>query len=159
MASVKFDKNASEWKMIAEFWRLCKLYWNPGIDEKLYWDKVEADTYRFAIEFKSTLMSKELAEVIRMTCANKILTGRRESTDFSKESANYKSFVDFWLIIQKYWIPEDEDYYWDGLCGEAEKFAYKYQEQVSQAHYLAVMVMDFFDSLWRKQRKGKEKYA
>ncbi len=152
MASVKFDKNAVEWKMFREFWKMCQLYWNPDADEKLYRDRVEADTYAFAAEFRDTLMSKDLAETLRTTCARKICTGCRESTDFSAQSVNYKVFVDFWLIVQKYWIPEDGEEYWDSLYEEAMKFGKKYQEQVLLAYDLAVMVVNFFDSLWRKRQ-------
>lgn len=156
MASVKFEKNSTEWRMFGEFWKLCKMYWNPDANEDLYWDRVDADTYDFALEFRETPMSKELAETLRRACANKIMTGRRESTDFSVRSVNYQVFVEFWAISQKYWIPEDDEEYWNDLFRDACEFRIKYQKQVSLAYYLAFMFPDFFDAIWRRKNQPEE---
>lgn len=137
MAAKKFERDGPEWRMFAEFWAICKLYWNPGPDMQLYWDQVHADTYMFAYEYRQVMMAKELAEAIRCASANKILTGHREPEDFSPESENQKAFAEFWIMVQNYWVPEDNDLYWELIVDALTQLCCKYERIVSIIHYLA----------------------
>lgn len=39
MASVKFKEGSEEWKMFADYWMLCKKFWEPEETEE-YWESV-----------------------------------------------------------------------------------------------------------------------
>ena len=41
---------------------------------------------------------------------------------FPKGSDEWQMFVDFWRVVQKYWIAEDNDEYWKALIKEVGDF-------------------------------------
>lgn len=46
---------------------------------------------------------------------------------FQKFSEEYMMFKDFWELCQKFWVPEEEDSYWEALVDETNIFLQKYQ--------------------------------
>lgn len=42
---------------------------------------------------------------------------------FPKGSEEWEMFVDFWRVVQEYWIIENNDEYWKNLIGEIGKFS------------------------------------
>ena len=45
---------------------------------------------------------------------------------FNKNSKEWGMFVDYWQFVQKYYIPETPDAWWEELIREADKLARKY---------------------------------
>lgn len=64
MASKKFDKESSEWKMFADYWKLCQKYWEPEDDDD-YWD----DVLRSADDFIK-IHNCEFAKMLSITLIN-----------------------------------------------------------------------------------------
>ena len=48
------------------------------------------------------------------------------SVKFEKGSREFAFFADFWKMVQKYYLPEDTDEYWDNLIAEAAQLKKKY---------------------------------
>lgn len=46
---------------------------------------------------------------------------------FDKKSVEWQMFVDYWNICQEYWIPCDNDEYWQGLLDIMNVFMEKYK--------------------------------
>lgn len=57
---------------------------------------------------------------------------------FAKESAEMLMFRDFYNIIQKYWIPEDTESYWQGLIDESNAFIEKFRHTCPLSRKLIV---------------------
>ena len=45
---------------------------------------------------------------------------------FGKGSEEFTMFTDYWQFVQKYYIPEAPDAWWEELIREADKLARKY---------------------------------
>ena len=45
---------------------------------------------------------------------------------FGKGSEEFTMFTDYWQFVQKYYIPEPQDKWWEELIREADKLARKY---------------------------------
>ena len=48
------------------------------------------------------------------------------SAKFPKGSDEFEMFTDYWNLCQKYWIPENNEEYWDTALAEIDAFAKKY---------------------------------
>lgn len=49
---------------------------------------------------------------------------------FARGSEEWKMFMDFWALCQKYWNPEKSDKWWDKALKEIDNFAKKYGSTV-----------------------------
>lgn len=47
---------------------------------------------------------------------------------FEKGSQEWCMFRDYWAICQKFWIPEDNDEYWESVVRETDEFYKKYKD-------------------------------
>ena len=52
------------------------------------------------------------------------------SVKFQKGSEEWMMFMEFWGLCQKYWIPEQNDEWWDEALREMDLFAKKYGSTV-----------------------------
>ena len=50
------------------------------------------------------------------------------SVKFEKGSHEWHMFLDYWKLCQKFWIPENNDEYWEAATGETRKFYKKYRD-------------------------------
>lgn len=48
---------------------------------------------------------------------------------FNKNTLEYKMFLDFWNLCQRYWIVENNDKYWNELIRDIDKFYEKYKNK------------------------------
>lgn len=51
--------------------------------------------------------------------------------DFGKGTEEWMMFVEFWQLCKDYWIPENEDSYWDELIQKSNDFAEKYKDIIN----------------------------
>lgn len=70
---------------------------------------------------------------------------------FQKGSEEWLMFQEYYKIIQKYYIPESNDIYWDSVVEEMDGFCKKYQ-QVPLARKIA---MAFLKTMEEELEKGK----
>lgn len=70
---------------------------------------------------------------------------------FQKGSEEWLMLQDYYKIIQKYYIPELNDSYWDSVVEEMDGFCKKYQ-QVPLARKVA---MAFLKTMEEELKKGK----
>ena len=50
------------------------------------------------------------------------------SVKFEKCSLEWNMFKDYWNLCQKFWIPEDNDEYWEDVVRETDEFYKKYKD-------------------------------
>lgn len=50
-----------------------------------------------------------------------------------KSTKEFQMMQDFWRIWQEYYIPEDNDEYWNCLIKEADDFAKKYNDTLKRS--------------------------
>lgn len=50
------------------------------------------------------------------------------SVKFEKGSREWYMFQDYWKLCQKFWIPEDNDNYWEEIFREIDDFYKKYKD-------------------------------
>lgn len=70
MGSVKFEKGSAEWRMMADFWVLCKKFWIPE-DRDEYWTDFIDEVNIFCERYKGEIFAKELAIAITKTLEEK----------------------------------------------------------------------------------------
>lgn len=74
------------------------------------------------------------------------------SMKFEKNSAEWAIFGDFWALCQKYWIPEDNDRYWEEVVDETGKF-YKKYKGVDDI-FVRRIILAFVETLEAKYKAG-----
>ena len=57
---------------------------------------------------------------------------------FEKDSIEMQMFREFYNIIQRYWIPEDTEEYWQGLLDEGNIFLNRFRNTCPLARKLIV---------------------
>ena len=81
------------------------------------------------------------------------------SKRFEKGSEEFILFQDFWKICQSFWIPEDNDEYWEQVVNETDDFYKKYKE--TNEIFVREIVLAFINSLEKrlkiKKNDGKRK--
>lgn len=70
---------------------------------------------------------------------------------FGKGSEEWMMFTEFWQLCQKYWNPESNDRYWDGLVTDVDAF-YKKFSKIELSKELA---LSFIRSQEIKFEKGE----
>lgn len=71
---------------------------------------------------------------------------------FEKGSKEWTMFTDYWQFVQKYYIPESQDEWWEELINEADKLARKY----GNTHYIRDLVLAHIHDVERRYKSGKE---
>ena len=74
------------------------------------------------------------------------------SKKFEKGSQEFSWFGEFWQVVQKYWIPEVNDDYWEQAADEIEKFYKKYENTEKLNRFtkkMAVAYLEFLDEEYR----------
>ncbi len=71
------------------------------------------------------------------------------SVRFEKGSQEWRMFQDYWKLCQKFWIPEDNEEYWEGLSQEIDLFYEKYKDVLLTKG----LALELLDSLEKKSKK------
>lgn len=66
------------------------------------------------------------------------------SKKFEKGSAEWNMMSDLWTLMQKFWVPEENDGYFNGISGAAEDF-YKKHKGVDD-YLVKKMAVNFIES-------------
>lgn len=77
------------------------------------------------------------------------------SKRFEKGSEEFILFQDFWKICQSFWIPEDNDEYWERVVEETDAFYKKYKE--TNEIFVREITFAFINSLekrWKINNDG-----
>ena len=72
------------------------------------------------------------------------------SVKFEKGSKEFQFFAEFWAMVQKYYIPEKNDEYWDSLDNDANNLANKYDDKLFDT-----LIIAFINSMAKKLEEGK----
>lgn len=73
------------------------------------------------------------------------------SKRFGKDSIEWDLFQQFWRLCQKFWIPEDNDEYWNSMIKETNEFMKKYQSEI----FSKEIGLAFIESLEKKRIEQK----
>lgn len=65
-----------------------------------------------------------------------------------------KFFTDLWNLRKKYYIPEDNDEYWNSMVNEFTELRVKY-EKVSISYKMILIVMDDLEMRYKENKYGK----
>ena len=69
---------------------------------------------------------------------------------FEKGSQEFQFFAEFWGMVQKYYIPEDKDEYWESLDKDANDLANKYDDKLFDS-----LIISFVTEMAKKLEEGK----
>ena len=72
------------------------------------------------------------------------------SVKFEKGSKEFCFFREFWDLIQKYYIPENTDEYWQSLDEDANDLANKYDDK-----FFDSLIISFVTEMAKKLEEGK----
>lgn len=59
-------------------------------------------------------------------------------------------FQEYWNLCQKFWIPENNDEYWDTVIKETNKFMKKYESEI----FSKEIGMSFLETLNKKRKNN-----
>ena len=71
---------------------------------------------------------------------------------FEKGSKEWCMFRDYWSICQKFWIPEDNDEYWESIVRETDEFYKKYKDIILAKG----IILEFVNCLEKKSKNRVE---
>ncbi len=71
---------------------------------------------------------------------------------FEKGSKEWYMFHDYWKLCQKFWVPEDNDEYFEAVVRETDKFYKKYRD-IGLGKKIALAFVDTIDEQYRAMRK------
>lgn len=72
---------------------------------------------------------------------------------FGKGSEEFTMFTDYWQFVQKYYIPEPQDEWWEEFDREANKLAEKY----GKTQYIRDLILAHVNDVERRSENAKEK--
>lgn len=64
------------------------------------------------------------------------------ASGYGKGTKGWQSLTEFFAILKKYGIPEENDEYWEHLIKDVSAFSDKYKEDVPLAHYIGVAFLN-----------------
>ncbi len=67
------------------------------------------------------------------------------SAKFEKGSSEFQWFGQFWQIVQKHWIPEADDFYWDSLTSDVNELYEKFKDNEKLERFTKAMAIRFMD--------------
>lgn len=73
------------------------------------------------------------------------------SVKFEKGSREWYMFQDYWKLCQKFWIPENNDKYWDDMVKESREFMKKY-EDVKLSRMLSPAFIEYLEEISRNEK-------
>lgn len=77
------------------------------------------------------------------------------SNKFSKESVEWKIFMDIWAYAQEFAIPEDNETYWNNAIAKAEDLGKKYENfDGNLARQMAMAWMNHFEKVQKEVKNG-----
>lgn len=71
---------------------------------------------------------------------------------FGKGSEEWTMFTDYWQFVQKYYIPEPQDAWWEELISEADKLARKY----GNTQYIRDLIFAHTNDVERRFRDARK---
>ena len=74
------------------------------------------------------------------------------SVKFQKGSEEWMMFQDYYKLVQKYYIPEDTDEYWEEVVKEVDIFVKKYQANVPLARNIALAFANTLEEELKKKK-------
>lgn len=63
-------------------------------------------------------------------------------------------FTELWNLYKKYYIPEDNDDYWDSMINEFTELRVKY-EKVSISYKMILLIIDDLEMRYKEDKYGK----
>ena len=72
---------------------------------------------------------------------------------FAKGSVEWQMFTDYWALCRKFWIPEDNDQYWEDLIISTEEFNRKYNTVYSK--HLSLALLNSLDELSKTKNERR----
>ena len=69
---------------------------------------------------------------------------------FSKGSWQWNFFQEYWKFVQKYYIPEDTDEWWEEVDSESKKLKKKY----GNTQFVRDLIMAHMNKLERKSKQN-----
>lgn len=69
---------------------------------------------------------------------------------FGKGSEEFVMFTDYWNFVQKYYIPEPQDEWWDELVREADKLADKY----GKSYFIRDLIVAHINDVERRSKSA-----
>lgn len=73
---------------------------------------------------------------------------------FEKGSEEHQMFTDYWILCQKYWIPEPTEEYWERFQQEVKEFLGKYKFSFARNLYQSLYLeIDRKRELMKKENK------
>lgn len=79
-------------------------------------------------------------------------TNRMASIKFEKTDKEWLLFTEFWKLCQKYWVPENDDSYWDDVIDDTTKFINKYND-CKLAEHIGIAFINYLDSIYKENKK------
>ncbi|WP_304841260.1 hypothetical protein [Phocaeicola sartorii] len=77
------------------------------------------------------------------------------SVKFEKGSREWYMFQDYWKLCQKFWIPEDNDEYWESVVSETNDFYEKYKD-VMLTKWITLELINCLEKKSKKLVQEKE---
>lgn len=74
------------------------------------------------------------------------------SVKFEKGSSEWYMFQEYWKLCQKFWIPEDNDEYWEEVVKETNDFYEKYKD-INLGKEIALAFLKSIDNQCKKNKK------
>lgn len=71
---------------------------------------------------------------------------------FKKDSEEFKIVNEFLLILQRYYLPEEKDEYWESLLKELNDYYKKYDTKLARG--LAKFAMNYLDEKYREAKEN-----
>lgn len=62
-------------------------------------------------------------------------------------------FKEYWRLCQKFWIPEENEKYWDSVIKEINEFMKKYESEIF-SKYLGLSLIDMLENKYKTKNKG-----
>lgn len=65
-------------------------------------------------------------------------------------------FMDFWQICQEYWLPEDDDEYWQAVLDDTDRFCRKYGNDTFPRGLAMALIGNLEEGVKMKNNMRKE---
>lgn len=148
MADVKFEKGSREWMMFHECWELIKKFYNLDITVGEIKEFNKKYTDIILSGYIANVLSNNLSEMYKKSLEDNLDT-KWGNIEFDENSKERFMIIDYWKLIQKFWIPEGNEDYWDAVIRETDKF-YKKHKDIVLTKDIAVAFVDSLDKKYRK---------
>jgi hypothetical protein len=76
-----------------------------------------------------------------------------KNNKFSKNSIEWRMFGDIYQLVERYWMPEDSDEYWQAVVDSVDKISDKYNNTSAQL-FVNIILSAFVEYLQTKMKEG-----